>query len=312
MRILVTGGHGLVGKALQQVTRDDSENTWIFLGRRDVNILDIQCVHDAFQQHKPDIVVHLAARCGGLYMNMEHNEAVFVDNTIMNMNVVSAAEKCGVKKCIAMLSTCVFPDPPPALPLTEHMIHSGPPAATHEGYAISKRTLELHCRLSAMQTICLIPTNIYGPWDNFQIDCAHVIPALIHKCYLAKQSGEKFVVSGSGKALRQFIYSEDLAKIIVWAVRKQFSSSHQSYICAPPETDEYDIKTIAEYIAEYFHYSEHLVYDMSYVDGQLQKTASNAALMKEMDASQITFVEFKKSLHATIKWFVENYEASRH
>ena len=312
MRILVTGGNGLVGTALHKVIhQESSSDTWIFVGREDADLRDSSAVERLFDRHRPDVVVHLAARCGGLYMNMEHNKTVFEDNTQMNMNVISSAEKHGVKRCIAMLSTCIFPDPAPCLPLTEDMIHMGPPAITHEGYAMSKRFLEFHCRLSNMQSICLIPTNIFGPNDNFGLEASHVIPALIHKCYLARENNKDFVVSGTGTAMRQFIYSEDLARIIVWAVHQSTEKQHQMYICSPSITEEISIGSVASYIAEYFDYKNRMVYDTSFVDGQIRKTASNEALLKAMQRNP-TPTDFKDALHTTINWFVDNFETSRH
>jgi len=315
MRVVVTGGNGLVGKALQDLVESCSGDAeWVFLaGRNDVDLLDKASVVEVFERLKPDVVVHLAARCGGLYMNMEHNEAMFVDNVSMNMNVVRAAEHVGVKRFVAMLSTCVFPDPAPGLPLTEDMIHMGPAAKTHEGYAVSKRVLELHCRLSSIpETVCLIPTNIFGPWDNFRLDEAHVVPALIHKCYLAKQRGEKFVVMGSGKAKRQFIFSGDLARIVRWAaVERPSRSGHDAFICVGgrSESEEYSIQEVAEEIAKGMDYGHELVYDTSMTDGQIKKTASNRKLMAEM---RFEFADFKEKLRETIEWFKEHYEVSRH
>jgi len=108
-------------------------------------------------------------------------------------------------------------------PLTEDVLHAGPPHPSNEGYAYAKRMMDVHSRIleqEGIQSICLIPTNIYGPNDNFNLNDAHVMPALIHRCYLAKKSDTPFVVKGTGKPIRQFIHSRDLAKIILWSVHK--------------------------------------------------------------------------------------------
>ena len=131
---------------------------------------------------------------------------------MINTNVIEAARICGVKKLIAFLSTCVFPDDI-EYPLTESKIHSGEPHSSNYPYAYAKRMVDIQIRAYREQYglnyVSVIPTNVYGPNDNFNIDNGHVLPALIHKCYLAKNNNTDFSVWGSGKPLREFIYSED-------------------------------------------------------------------------------------------------------
>jgi GDP-L-fucose synthase len=133
------------------------------------------------------------------------------------------------------------------------MIHNGPPHNSNEGYAYAKRLLEIQCKSYNQQFgskyICIIPTNIYGPHDNFHLEDSHVIPGLIHRCFLAKQKNEPFVVRGTGKPLRQFIYSIDLAKIIMELILEYHST--ESVIISPSE--EHSILNIAEMINSYFN-----------------------------------------------------------
>jgi GDP-L-fucose synthase len=320
MKILVTGGTGLIGKALHDfiyTTKNNDE--WIFFGSKECDLLNYNETLKILQTTQPDVVIHLAARVGGLYNNMNNNERMYVDNMQMNLNIVDACEKSDVKRFVAVLSTCVFPDKPPSLPLTEEMIHAGPPHYSNEGYAMAKRMLELHTRLSPMESICLIPTNLYGPYDNFKIEDAHVIPALIHKCYIAKQTNQPFQVSGSGKAVRQFLYNTDMAKIIQWAVYKSIPSLsndgsynelyHESYICTPNESEEVTIETVARIISKTMNYEEHLQFDTSFQEGQYKKTASNKKLIESM--SSLTFSNFEEKLQYTIEWFINNYETLR-
>lgn len=306
MRILVTGGTGLIGRALQDKVIF-SKDEWCFAGSSDVNLLDESETLEYFKKVDPTMVVHLAARVGGLYNNINHNERMYVDNMKINLNVMNASEEIGVQRFIAILSTCIFPEPAPALPLTEDMIHFGPSHPSNEGYAMAKRMLELHTRLSSLETICLIPTNLYGPYDNFNIDDAHVIPALIHKCYLAKQSDKPFVVAGSGKAVRQFLYNGDMASIIEWAVNKHCIEPHEKYICAPDEEDEITIDKVAHIIAKTMNYEDKLEFDTVFPEGQAKKTASNK-LLKEAMGEQLVFSNFEEKLVKTIEWFIEHYE----
>jgi GDP-L-fucose synthase len=322
MIILVTGGSGLIGQALQDfIKTTQSTDNWIFLSSKECNLLNYDETLKILSSRTPDVVIHLAARVGGLYNNMNNNESMYVDNMRMNLNIIEACEKTKVKRFIAVLSTCIFPDKPPSLPLTEEMIHSGPPHYSNEGYAMAKRMLEVHARLSPMETICLIPTNLYGPYDNFKIEDAHVIPALIHKCYIAKQTNQPFKIAGSGKAVRQFLYNADMAKIIQWAVYKSSPSPsnhnsyndsyHESYICAPNETDEVTIETVAQIIAKTMNYEDQLQFDTSFQEGQYKKTASNKKLLEAMSKNALEFSNFEEKLQSTIEWFINNYEILR-
>jgi GDP-L-fucose synthase len=310
-KILVTGGSGLIGKALQNYIfhSDYTENEWIFLSSKDLNLLNENDTVDYLEKVRPQMVIHLAARVGGLYNNMNNNERMFTDNMKMNLNIILACEKVGVKRFVSVLSTCIFPNAPPALPLTEDMIHSGPPHHSNEGYSMAKRMLEVQSRLSKMESICLIPTNLFGPYDNFAIEDAHVIPALIHKCYLARKEGRPFKVAGSGKAVRQFLYNGDMASILYWAAIKKenVKNNHEMYICAPGEKDEVTIETVARIIAKKMEYP--VEFDVSYAEGQQKKTASNRKLLEEMP--ELTFSSFESKLNDTIDWFVENYDVVR-
>ena len=152
--------------------------------------------------------------------------------------------------------------------------------------------------------ICVIPTNIYGPHDNFNLDNGHVIPALIHKCYLAKQKKEPFIVYGTGFPLRQFIYSEDLAKLIMWTLEKY--DEHDSIILSVSEKNEVSIGKIAELIADEFDYLNNMEYDTNFPDGQYKKTADNSKLMKLFGDYQ--FVSIEKGIKKSVEWFKKNYE----
>ena len=146
---------------------------------------------------------------------------MFENNLLMNYNLLNCAHLNNVKRVLCCLSTCIFPDKT-TYPINEDMLHDGPPHGSNFGYAYAKRMLEVQCRTYQQQHnrdyFCVIPTNIYGPNDNFNLSDAHVIPALIHKCFLSKQKGENFVVSGTGKPLRQFIFNSDLGKLMIWAL----------------------------------------------------------------------------------------------
>jgi GDP-L-fucose synthase len=300
--ILVTGGSGLVGNALKEIS-DDYGYIFKFCNSSVCNLLILEETDAFFKMVQPDYVIHLAANVGGLYKNMTHGVEMFEDNIQINTNVLKCAKKYNVKKLIACLSTCIFPDH-----LSEHldesMLHLGPPHESNAGYAYAKRMLEVQCGLYNKQFgcnfVCVVPTNVYGPGDNYNLENSHVIPGLIHKCYLAKQTGVSFIVSGTGKPLRQFIYSIDLAKLIMIVL----SGTSETVILAPRE--EYSIRHIAEIIAKKFKIN--LEFDPSKSDGQYRKTADNSKLIKLKD---FEFTPIEVGIEKTIDHFIKNYLSIR-
>ena len=279
MKILVTGGTGLVGYGIQKI-QFDYDHEFIFLSSKDCNLESYEDTNNYFKEKKPDIVIHLAACVGGLFKNMRQKVDMFEKNVSINSNVLKCSHKHNVKKVVSCLSTCIFPDKT-TYPINESMLHNGPPHSSNDAYAYAKRMLEIQSKAYQEQYgsnfVCVIPTNVYGPNDNYNLNDGHVIPALIHKCYLAKKENKPFVVLGSGKPLRQFIYSEDLAKLIMWTVEKY--TEKDSIILSVGEKDETSISNVAREIANAFEY-DNIVFDTSFSDGQYKKTADNANLIR--------------------------------
>lgn len=303
--VLVTGGSGLVGNAIKNIRKSFPYYQFVFLSSKDFDLLKMEKTELMFKTFKPTYVIHLAACVGGLYKNMNHNVEMFEKNMLINHNVIHCAHKYGVKKLIACLSTCIYPDEV-SYPITEDMLHKGAPHNSNYGYAYAKRMLEVQCRLYKESYgdnfMCVIPTNIYGPHDNFDLENGHVLPALIHRCFLAKKNGVDFVVRGSGKPLRQFIYSEDLAKLIMHLLQ---SSNKENVILSSPENHETSIENVARMIARCFDYEDRLVFDANYADGQYKKTVSNEKLMDilKRECSKFQFTELEEGIKKTVEWF---------
>jgi GDP-L-fucose synthase len=303
MKILVTGSSGLIGSALKKIL-NNVDDEYIYLTSKDGDLTCEEVVKSLFAKYNPDVVIHLAANVGGLFKNMYQRAVMFEDNALMNTMILKYCRIHAVSKVIVILSTCVFPDG--IEELYENALHHGPPHSSNEGYAYSKRIMEVHSRIlfqeHGINTICLTPTNIYGPNDNFNIQDAHVLPALIHKCYLAKKNKDLFVIKGSGKPLRQFIFSYDLAKVIKYFLHES-DIDHGHYICSPPASAEVSIEYVARKIADIMQYSDAVVFDETYADGQYKKTVVPHAVLKDFD-----FTEFDNGLRITIQWFLENIE----
>ncbi len=307
-KVLVTGGSGLVGSAINKIARN-YEYDFLFINSNDCDLADYISTISLFETFKPDYVIHLAARVGGLFKNMNEKVEMYEVNSLININVLRACHKLNVKKCISCLSTCIFPNKT-NYPINETMLHDGPPHDSNDCYAYAKRMLEVQSRAYNQQYgdnfVCIIPTNIYGPHDNYNLNDAHVIPALIHKCYLAKNNDRDFVVMGSGTPLRQFIYSEDLAELIMFVLEKY--DEKDSIILSVCEKDEVSIKKVATLIAKAFDYEDRIVFDSSKSDGQYKKTADNSKLMSLIDYN---FTSIADGIKKSVEWFNKNYETLR-
>lgn len=307
IKIVVTGGSGLVGKALNVINQGNNKYDIIYLSSKDCDLTNYDQTDLLFNKLRPDYVIHLAANVGGLFKNMNNKVDMLNDNLDINSNAIKCAHKYKVKKLIACLSTCIFPDKT-EYPIDETMLHNGPPHHSNDSYAYAKRMLEIQCKAYQEQFndkfVCIIPTNIYGEHDNFSIENGHVIPALVHKCYIAKQNNKPFVVFGSGKPLRQFLYSKDLAKLIMWVLEEY--NDLNPLILSPSE--EVSIGYVAELIADAFNYKHAMIYDESKSDGQYKKTASNAKLLNLVD---FKFSPFEEGIKKVVNWFNNNYEIAR-
>jgi len=191
------------------------------------------------------------------------------------------------------------------------MVHNGPPHFSNEGYAYAKRMIDVQNRCYNSQYGCnftsVIPTNIFGEHDNFNVADGHVIPGLMHKCLTAKRNGTDFVVYGSGKPLRQFIYSKDLAKLFLWVLRNY--ESPEPIILSVGEEDEVSIKDVVEKIVKAFNFTGNVVYDTSKADGQYKKTASNEKLKRLYP--EVEFTPLDVAIQDTVAWFETNYDTCR-
>lgn len=312
--VMVTGGNGLVGKAIQEVlangeAREDEE--WVFLSSKDGDLRKMEDTKALFERHKPTHVLHLAALVGGLFKNMKHKVEFWRDNIAINDTVLSCSKDYKVEKLVSCLSTCIFPDKT-TYPIDETMVHNGPPHPSNEGYAYAKRMIDVQNRCYKEEYGCnftsVIPTNIFGKWDNFNLEDSHVMPGLMHKLYLAKKEDKDFVVWGTGQPLRQFIYSVDLARLMIWVVRHY--EEVDPIILSVDEQDEISIRDVAFMIAEAMDYdTSKIKFDTTKADGQFKKTASNKKLRTYLPDFQ--FTPIRQAIKETVDWFVANYDVAR-
>lgn len=309
----MTGGTGLVGKAIQYVVENGEKRPneeWIFASSKDGDLSDTAQTKAMFEKYKPTHVIHLAAMVGGLFRNLKYNLEFLRKNIMINDNVLQMSFQFGVKKVVSCLSTCIFPDKT-TYPIDETMIHNGPPHDSNFGYSYAKRMIDVlnkgYNQCYGAQFTSVIPTNVFGPHDNFDLEDGHVLPGLINKAYCAQRDNTEFVIWGTGSPRRQFIYSRDLAKLMIWVLREY--QEIQPIILSVGEEDEVSIKEAAEAVLEGFNFKGKVTLDTSKSDGQFKKTASNAKLRKYLP--EFKFTPFKEAVKETCEWFVQNYETAR-
>jgi GDP-L-fucose synthase len=224
------------------------------------------------------------------------------------MNVLEAARKHDVEKLVSFMSTCVFPNQGP-YPLKPENLHSGAPHPSNFGYAYAKRMLEVQSRAYREQWglnyQIAIPANIYGPNDNFNLEEGHVVPALIHKAYLAKQNGNPISVWGSGTPLREFIYSEDVARLVLWMLDK-YESSEPLILSHGKESS---IRELVDEVVQALQFQGDVVYDTEKPDGQSRKPSDVSPLQKANP--DFNYTKLDVGIRITTEWFVRNYPEVR-
>lgn len=300
-KILITGGSGLVGS---QFVGDE----YVKPTSKDFNLIDSVQVNNMLLNKDINSLIHCAAKVGGLGSNMNYKGEFFYQNIMMNTNIIESARINGVENLVVFLSTCVFPDNV-EYPLTESKIHLGPPHFSNDAYAYSKRMADVQVRSYKEQYglnyKCVIPTNIYGINDNFNLENGHVIPSLIHKCYLAKENNTEFKVWGSGKPLREFISNKDVAELSKW-VLNNYTESEPIILST---SEEVSIRDIVDIIVEIMNFKGKVIFDDSKPDGQFRKPSDNSKIKSYLP--NFKFTPLYDGLKETIEWFEKNYNFIR-
>jgi len=297
-KLLVTGGNGLVGSSIISDVKIGKE----------YDLRNIEETNKMFEYHKPTHVIHCAGKVCGLSANMNYKGEFFYDNIMINTNVIESARKNNVKKLVSFLSTCVFPDNI-EYPITEKKIHLGEPHFSNYPYAYAKRMADIQIRAYreqyGLEYVSVIPTNIYGPNDNFSLESGHVIPMLLHKMYNAQRDNTDFVVWGSGTPLREFIYSKDIAKLSEWAL----DNYNESEPIIFSNSNEISIKDLVDLLVNEFNLKGKVIFDKTKPDGQFRKPSDNSKLKSYLPNFEFTPIE--QGLKETINWFIENYDKTR-
>jgi GDP-L-fucose synthase len=300
-KILVTGGYGLVGSEFRK-------NNYIPLSSNEADLRNRNEVDNVFNTIKFDGVIHCAGKVGGVGGNMNHKGEFFYDNIMMNTNIIESSRIHGIKNLVSFLSTCVFPNNV-EYPLTESKIHLGPPHFSNDAYAYSKRMADIQIRAYREQYglnyKSVIPTNIYGPNDNYDIVNGHVIPSLIHKCFLSRENKTDFIVWGDGKPLREFIFSKDVASLTEW-VLENYNESEPIILST---SEEITIKEVVSIIVEIMNFKGKVIFDESKPSGQFRKPSDNSKIKSYLP--DFKFTPLYEGLKYTIDYFESNYKNIR-
>jgi GDP-L-fucose synthase len=300
-RIVVTGGAGFLGSNVVRKLEERGCNEVFVPRSNDYNLVEMEAVKRVYKDAKPDIVIHLAARVGGIGANMRNPGSFFYDNLMMGVQLIEQGRLSGIEKFVAIGTICAYPKFTP-VPFKEESLWDGFPEETNAPYGLAKKMLLVQAQAYRQQygfnAIYLLPVNLYGPGDNFNPDYAHVIPALIKKVFDAKDKGEKRIVAwGNGKPTREFIYVEDAAEGIVLATEK-YNKPDPVNLGAGFEIS---IKDLAELICELAGFDGIIEWDSSKPAGQPRRHLDTSRAKREFGFDART--DFREGLKRTIYWY---------
>ncbi len=300
-RVTVTGGAGFLGSYLvEKLRKRHCQNVFVPRGK-DYNLVEMEVVNRVYQDSKPDIVIHLAARVGGIGANRANPGKFFYDNLMMGIQMMEVGRQFGVEKFVALGTVCAYPKFTP-VPFKEENLWDGYPEETNAPYGLAKKMLLVQAQAYRQQygfnAIYLLPVNLYGPRDNFDQKNSHVIPALIKKCVDAVRRGDDhIVVWGTGKVSREFLYVEDAAKAILLATER-YNKPDPVNIGAGFEIT---IKDLVELVARLTGFKGRIIWDKSNPDGQPRRMLDTSKAEEEFGFKAKT--DFKEGLKKTIEWY---------
>jgi len=303
-RVVVTGGAGFLGSRLVAKLRELGPAE-IFVPRRvQYDLVEQSNIVKLYQDTRPDIVIHLAARVGGIGANRANAGSFFYDNLMMGVQLIEFARRFGVPKFVAAGTICAYPKFTP-VPFKEEDLWIGYPEETNAPYGLAKKMLLVQSQAYRTQygynSIFLLPVNLYGPGDNFDLESSHVIPAIIRKCVEAVRRGDKTVsLWGTGKATREFIHVDDAADGILLA-SERYNDSEPVNIGAGMEISIWDL---AHLIADLSGFQGELVWDPTKPDGQPRRCLDTSKAEKLFGFR--AKISFEKGLRETIDWYKQH------
>ncbi len=303
--IYVAGHRGLVGSAVVRKLQADGFTNIVSATSAEIDLRDPQAVESFYDKHKPTHVVVAAAKVGGIHANDIYPAEFLYENLMIEANLIHGAYKVGVEKLLFLGSTCIYPKLAEQ-PLKEDCLLTGPLEPTNEWYAIAKIAGVKLCQAYAKQYGCrfisAMPTNLYGPGDNFDLNNSHVMPALMRKFHEAKEKGDSNVmVWGSGKPKREFLHVDDCAAACVHLLENYENTNEWVNIGVG---DDISIADLAALVKEVVGYEGDIVYDSSKPDGTPRKLVDVTRINNSGWSAKIGL---KEGMTATYQWYLENY-----
>lgn len=307
-RIYVAGHRGLVGGAVVRALHRQGYRNLLLRTHQELDLTEQQAVRALCERERPDVVILAAARVGGIHANNTQPATFIRDNLLIQDNVIDAAYRSGVGKFVFLGSSCVYPKFAPQ-PIKEEYLLTGPLEPTNEWYAVAKiaglKMCQAYRREYGFNAISLMPTNLYGPGDNFDVQNSHVLPALIRRFHEAKQRGDETLsIWGTGTPRREFLHVDDLADAVVYLLRHY----DEENIVNVGWGEDVTIRDLAELIQAVCGYRGRLVFDTSKPDGTPRKL---------LDTTRLTSlgwrptIALKAGIESTYAWFREHVAEAR-
>ena len=302
-KIFVAGHRGMVGSALVRRFEAEAFSNVVTRERSQLDLTDESGVAKFFAEERPDIVIVAAAKVGGIKANNDYPVEFLVENLRIQSNVIRAAHENGVRKLLFLGSSCIYPKFAPQ-PIPETALLSGPLEQTNEAYAIAKiagiKLCQAYCREYGKNFISVMPTNLYGPNDNFDLETSHVLAALLRKAHEAKTRNDRnLVVWGTGKPRREFLHVDDLASACLLLLEKYDSPEIINVGCG----EDISIRELAELICDVVGFDGELAWDTTKPDGTLRKLL-DVTKIRALDWKPV--ITLRDGINQTYDWFVAN------
>lgn len=307
-RIVVTGGAGFLGSfVVEKLQERGCKKIFVPRSKEDYNLVEMEAVKGLYNDAKPDIVIHLAARVGGIGANRANPGKFFYENLVMGIQMMEVGRQVGIEKFLAIGTVCAYPKFI-SVPFREEDLWNGYPEETNAPYGLAKKMLLVQAQAYRQQygfnAIYLLPVNLYGPRDNFDPESSHVIPALIRKCVEAVEKGAKeIIIWGTGRPTREFLYVADAAEAILLAVEK-YNKPDPVNIGAGFEIS---IRDLVELIAEFTGFRGEFIWDAAKPDGQPRRMLDVTKAEREFGFR--AKVSLKDGLKRTVDWYKANKDS---
>jgi GDP-L-fucose synthase len=300
-RVVVTGGAGFLGSYVCEELRRRGATEILVPRSKDYDLVDMGRVRALYRDLRPTLVLHLAARVGGIGANRDNPGRFFYDNLMMGVQLIEVGRQVGLKKLVALGTICAYPKHCP-VPFREEDIWNGYPEETNAPYGLAKKMLLVQSQAYRQQygfdSVVLFPVNLYGPRDNFDLQSSHVIPALIRKCIEARERGDRSITAwGTGAASREFLHARDAAAGIVEAAERYEKSDPVNLGAG----FEIKVRDLVPLVARLCRFEGEIVWDATQPDGQPRRMLDTSRALREFGWK--ARIPFEEGLRETVEWY---------